>query len=599
MAAPSSNRAGRWAWWEVLAGLAVSAVPVWLLFERGANFYYDWHNHQWLVGYFGEHLRSQGTLPEVLNTTAAVGMPQPVFYGFLLYPGLGVLSAVLGASLALRAGIALTLVAQYFAVYLAGRKLGAPRAMSLVVAASVAWSVHSLTNLYNRAALTEFFAVAFLNIAVALGVAAMAETSSPRERLAGGWLAMLAAVLTVGAHPPTALVSAGLFAVLVPLALVELGRRNGGGGRNLRWLGVGAGLGVVALAPWLYANLQYRGGLGIVGKYRDFSYSVDHIDAVGARFSPWPPDLWRRTASEVGATPYVEAPLQFALLLLAGWNLLVWWRAAGGRPEGSRREERWLLRLAGVGGAWFGLTLLLSLVPAVGGAFRFLAPYVQFATRFVSHANLGLLVVVLATGGLVTGCGGDGRFRRGNAVVMAVAFAAALAAGVIKLRHGASVREAGGEPQYAWSGARAALVTAGKADAAGDYAVLKALPQLTPQTVARARPVALPVGERGDAFGRVGEARITLAAPGWVITNLVAFPWNRVTVNGREEPGTRYAANEYRLALHLPAGLQVIAWRWQPDPVWRGLVLAARWALLALGAGAVLLVVRAPRPHSR
>ena len=107
--------------------------------------------------------------------------------------------------------------------------------------------------------------------------------------------------------------------------------------------------------------------------------------------------------------------------------------------------------------------------------------------------------------------------------------------------------------------------------------------------------MALPVGVRGDTFGQVGEARIALAAPGWVITNVVAFPWNRVTVNGREVPVVQRAAQEYRLALNLPAGNQVIAWQWQPDPVWRWLAVASRWALVALLIAALVFVVRAVR----
>ncbi len=595
IAAGSGTEADRWAWWEVLAGLAVSLVPCGLLLEPGANFYYDWHNHQWLVGYWGEHLRAHLRLPEVLNAAGAIAMPQPVFYGFLLYPCLGLLSALLGASLALRVGIALTFAAQFCAVYFAGRSSRTPRGVSLVVAAAVTWSVHSLTNLYNRAALTEFFAVAFFNIAVAAGVAALAPTATARGRLTCGWLAIVFAVLTVGSHPPTALVGAGLIAMLVPLAIREFRRSGGKDHGAFRRVVVGVGLGAVVVAPWVYANLHFRADLGIVGKYTDFSFSLDHIDAVGARFSPVPPDVFRAAPGPayVG-TPYVEAPLHFALLLVVGWNFLLLQRA-GGSWRGASRAEQSAAWLAGVGGAWFVGTLLLSLSPGLANAFRWLAPYVQFGTRFVSQANLGLLLVVLATGFLVAARGGYGRHRRGTGVLVAVSLAIALVAVVIKLKHGAAVRERGGEPQYAWRGERAALITAGRTDAAGDYAVVKKLPQLTPKTVETAHQVALPVGREGEAFGRVGAARIELAAPGWVITNVVAFPWSIVTVDGREVPVERRAAHEHRLALNLPAGPHVIEWQWRPESAWRWLNIASRWGFVALLAGAAYLAVRAPK----
>src|SRR5687768_8623901 len=83
---PACRRAGGF-------GLAL-AIPVLLLFDLTANFYYDWHNHQWLVGYFGEYFRRHWAMPETLSVAGAIGMPQPVFYGFLLYPCLGLISAV-------------------------------------------------------------------------------------------------------------------------------------------------------------------------------------------------------------------------------------------------------------------------------------------------------------------------------------------------------------------------------------------------------------------------------------------------------------------------------------------------------------------------
>ena len=79
------------AWW-----------PLVLLGDLGANFYYDWHNHQWFVGYFGEYFRQHGAMPQVLNAAQITAMPQPIFYGWLFYPTLGFVSAVTGAALALR-----------------------------------------------------------------------------------------------------------------------------------------------------------------------------------------------------------------------------------------------------------------------------------------------------------------------------------------------------------------------------------------------------------------------------------------------------------------------------------------------------------------
>jgi hypothetical protein len=466
------------------------------------------------------------------------------------------------------------------------------------VAAAVTWSVHGLTNLYNRAALTEFFAVALLTTAVACAALAIAGATSRRGRRAAVWLAVGFAVLAAGTHPPTALVGLGLIAGLALVGGIAWRRREGGVKLG-RGLAVAAVLGVVTLAPWIYANLRLQGELGIVGKYRNFSFSLDHIDAAWARFSPVPPDLFWAKAGAPGDTPYVEAPLQMTLLLVLGWNVGLLWRRREGGAAGEEAALRWL---AALGLGWFMLLLTLSLSPAVAAAFRWLAPYVQFATRFVGHANQGLLLAVLATIGLVAARGGYATWRLGTAGVAALAVGLAGAAAILKLQHGARVRERGGEPQFAWRGDRSALVTAGKADAAGDYAVLRRLPQLTPQVVAAAQRAALPVGARGAEFGRVGETRVTLATEGWVITNVVVYPWSQILVDGREVPRERRAAHEYRLALRLPAGEHRLEWVWRPDPGWRALGVAAcgsGWLLLLLTAGFAARAARESGPTRR
>ncbi|MBM3852228.1 MAG: hypothetical protein FJ399_03640, partial [Verrucomicrobia bacterium] len=463
----SGGPPARLEWWEWGAATAAILAPCWLLIEPGANFYYDWHNHQWLVGYFGEYVRAHLAFPETLSAAGAVGMPQPVFYGFLLYPLLGLMAAAVGAGWAIRLGVVLALAAEFLSVYCAGRIVSRHRGVALATAAAVTWSVHGLTNLYNRAALTEFFAVAFLNAAVACGVCALAGGVTLRGRSTAGGLAVLLAVLTVGAHPATALVACGLVVVLAAIGWRELGRLGAGGVAARLWAVVAAVLGVVAVAPWVYANLCWQGELGVVGKYRALSFSLDRIDAPWARFSPLPPDVFRPDGGAPGETPYVEAPLPMTLLLLAGWNLVQLWRARGNDQAGGAGAPGLWRWLAVVGGLWFAGMLALSLSPEAAGWCRFLAPYVQFATRLVSHANLGLLIVVLATAGLVAATGGYARWGRRTSVVAGALLVVAGVALVLKLRHGAAVRERGGEPQYAWRGERAALVTAGKTDAAG------------------------------------------------------------------------------------------------------------------------------------
>ncbi|MDP3073404.1 MAG: hypothetical protein Q8N18_24140 [Opitutaceae bacterium] len=562
----------------LVAGVAVTLRP---LFDPGVNFYYDWHIHQWLVGWFGEYFRQHGAMPEFLSVSGAVGMPQPVFYGLLLYPSLGTISAVTGAALAIRMGAAAALLMQASAVYLGCRATIGHRGLSVAVALSVTWSIHAMTNLYNRAALPEFFAVVLLSASVGFCTAAIRR----KYQSLGLWLGGMCGILAVGSHPPTALVAAGFVLPLAGLGWLALARRGLNRG-ELATLCAVAAFGLAIMAPWVLANVRHSAELGVVGKYRTLSYSPERVDAPESRFNPLPYDpLIAAGGSMAEGTPYVEAPVHIsvgilAIVLLArAWRLRVWQGWAGG--------------FALLGLAWFGLMLTLSMSSAAGRAFGFLAPYVQFGTRFVSQANLGLLVAVLALGALTRTRGGAAPARFAPAALACSLILLALAGAIAKWPHVAAVATPGGEAHFAWGGERSALIAQASSDPAGDYATTRRMLQLAPLTANGAVQVNFPVGAVGGKFGVIGDVTVETPAAGWVITNAVVYPWSKVLINGAPPPREATAANEYRLAVRLPAGRHRLTWAWQPDPVWRVLTAVSRFSLIAMGVIALAWTARA------
>ena len=104
-----------------LALAVVALAPLVLLFDLRAWFYADWDINLWLVGYYGEYFKGHGHMPGAVNIASAVGISAPVFYGYLLYPALGLVSAGLGAAWALRVGIVLLVAFQCYALLCAGR----------------------------------------------------------------------------------------------------------------------------------------------------------------------------------------------------------------------------------------------------------------------------------------------------------------------------------------------------------------------------------------------------------------------------------------------------------------------------------------------
>jgi hypothetical protein len=571
--------------WAIPACALAALLPTVLLWNADATFYYDWHNHEWFTAYFGEYFRQHRVFPQCISSAAAVGMAQPIFYGWLLYPMLGFVAALTGAAVALRIAVAGVLLLQQLSVYAAARTCGWTPWRSAALGAMLSWAVYPLTNLYNRGALTEFFAVAFLDSALMFGIAAT-RCAGPRMHVYV-LLSVIFAAIGAGSHPPTALMG-GVFVALLCLgalvrAVVCRELRLDLAGSFLAYGSVAS----LLLAPWIYSNLIFRDQIYIVAKLVRFKFFPDRTDCIAGRLMPFPYDVMSGAGPTAVSTPYAEAQIALPIVLVLLASL-------------------WICRRRGVRGlngpavtcliclAWLLFTVAISLSPALSDAFAFLAPYIQFPTRWVSHSNLAAITAVVVVGSCCAAVSDRSRQRLLSGVVGA---AALLAFGgvLVKLRHAAFVRELQPEARYAFrSSHRPEIVTKGRADAAVDYATVKSLPQLLPEVAARAQQLSFPVGATGAAFGRVGEAEVTLGTEKWVVTNGVIFPWARVTVDGRPAASFRQAAVDHRLALRLPPGRHLLQWSWQPDPMWLGLRQAAGWAIPAL---AILLVANAIGTH--
>ena len=150
----------------IIVGLLASLLASALLLDLRTMFYVDWNNHLWLIEYFGEsikHLR----IPDVMNTKQLVGMPITLFYAQKFYVLAGMLSAFLGSAVTVRIMVFMVFLLQFFQVYRAAMKTGAQGKISLCLAVMMTWAIYPLTNLYNRSAIPEFFAVVFLTCSLA------------------------------------------------------------------------------------------------------------------------------------------------------------------------------------------------------------------------------------------------------------------------------------------------------------------------------------------------------------------------------------------------------------------------------------------------
>ncbi|MGH7995574.1 MAG: hypothetical protein ACREFX_04400, partial [Opitutaceae bacterium] len=415
-------------------------------------------------------------------------------------------------------------------------------------------------------------------------------------------------VLSCGSHPPTAVLAAvfafGVGAVVLLAAIV--GRVRWGAARGaLSGAALAGLLGLAALAPWLRL-------LSGVGRHLDsypmgsgsIQYYAERCDSWLGRFCPIPYDAlsWKRGTDGV-QTPYLEAPLCIGLLLIIGWQGWVWLRGRrGGRPPAPAGAGLWDAAAGPLffGSAlWFAALTLLSLPLSWSSRLNPLGPYLQFAYRMVAHANAALLLAVFAAGGWLAARGAFEARRRGQRLVAAMALVLSACALLVKLPHGRAIESFDESAKYLPGGPVGEIVSQGDGWLDPLYAATGRFRKLAPAELARARALRFPVGAGPADFGDVGTVDFDQPTAGWAVTNLVAFPWSRVVVDGRRW-GALGVGPDRRLALWLPAGRSVVRWWWRPDPVWAALYRLSRPALaILLSLSFVWAALAAGRLHRR
>lgn len=549
--------------------LAIVLLPCVMLFPYHIDFYYDWCNHTWIVGYCGEYFRTHGEMPVVLNTPTIGGMTHMVFYGNLLYHGLGLFAAFIDPEIVVRVAAIAAMALQFLVVRRAAVQLTARSGMATAIACLVTWAIYPLTNLYNRAALTEFFAGALLTCAICewfVFLAAETKLTTLRSALLVGLYGTLAA----GIHPITALIG-GVFAVAL-LILFRLSDRAVAWKFRVQALAAAGALAVVVLLPWLYAVGRYRSRLNI-GKPENATAFFDgvvlelkdSIDWWVTRLFPVPFDSRTLENEAEVSTPFLDAQLNLSLLIVAGAFVWLAWRVL--RNSQWRRDAVWLA-------VPVTLTVFCLAMSMFSGLYNWLPFFknVQFMYRFIGHANNAALVTIFAAM-LVAA-------RRRNSLAsginlepsaVLICFALTLSgAGVIdKLVH-ATV----GHMDWDRS-----LVTLPKTFySKHDYVMATYYPPMTaPEEEVHRLP--FPYDPLAD-FGRYQPLTVELEKPGYVVPQVVPFVWNRFYLDGQLIPiRSALVRDSFGFGLAVPAGKHVIEHRFEPDQTWRVLQIASRVAL--------------------
>jgi hypothetical protein len=528
-----------------------------MLVDPSGSFYADWFVHLWLIAYHGAFFFHHGYFPEVIHTQQAVGMCDPAFYGRLPYVLVGGISAFIGPDLAARVAFFASLLLQFLEVWTAVRVFAKEKPLvATTVATLVCWTTYPLSNLFQRSSVWEFVAVCFLTSAVCrLFRLSIAEWGREYWSCALG-IALYWSVAMLS-HPITAMLgSVFLLALWVPMVICVSNRR-----RLMLASGAIFLLVSTAVTPWAYMIARFKSSLRI-DQPKSGGLALFPFDEWWVRL--WPTPLDPRTTlagvKEV-STPYLDTQINVALLVLAMSVIFLGLCARKADRAAGRAAGGWLRRYAWANGVIAAGVLSVAFAFSVDSSLAAKVPpplsSAQFACRLVTYCNLAILTLVLSVLVLVK--------RRPRLVVSYICFGTlgvALAGLTIKYIHISAVMN----HASSWQTEKEVLRLPGEFYGLGDFSVIRTVPELE-----TARPI-LPVTfapSEGKQFGEVTEAvEVSVDRESALATNVVVFPWNQITVDGRVVPKAELRRRGVFFSAVVAPGRHRVKYRFVPDSIW-------------------------------
>ena len=561
--------------WMASIPLAIVALPLLPMLDLSRSFNGDWLNHGWLMNYYGHYLWHHHRFPRAVNTNTTVGQALPAFYGHFLYAIGGVFSSVLGGDLAIRVTLGLTLLAQCLVVRHTFRKATGDLRLANIAAALVCWSIYSLTNLLNRGAITEFFAVGMLTCAICFLLNLTIESEPKLKRVWTVGIALAYSLATI--HPITALFGGMLLGVIWIVAFVAAFDR--------RTLVAAAALCAPAvalvLAPWAYAMARYGSSLRVALRSAGTMLKYGAFDVLASRLAPFPIDVRSLGVGAKIDPPYLDTQLSVPLLILAAGGTLLLWRRAQRVPP-----------LAWLGWIVLIAALLLSISPGLVKPLAFLLNRLEFAYRLVSYQNLGLLLVLFAT---ALALKGERWLVSAGWIALAIGGVSCLE----KLTHGAMSPQpaaiADAEPK--------ALTIPYTFYADDDYTTELGGHDSGPGP---RQPANFHVAG-GARFGAVDPLEINTDAPVTLALNVSPFPANYLVLDGQlidpaglKLDGTpldrvHFTRQTNHILLPVGPGRHRIEYRFEPGAVWLALRAISEIALAGLTLAFTILAWRSRR----
>lgn len=502
-----------------LAGLVPCGL---LLLFPDKTYSVDWLHSVWQVGVFQDCLKNQLSFPHVYLTENALGLPFPIFYGYLLYPVLGLLSLLFSPQGAIICLVFLTYQTLAFSTYFAAFKQTKQKFLSFFLTGSVLFSLYPLTNLYQRSALPEFFATQFLFIAFSLLLLYWKERTK-----FFAYASVFFLTLSGGSHPLTLLFGFPCYFLLGFLVFKVFQKRDRLSLRSQLPLLLYS---LLVLSAWIYATFRFRADFPVVTG-TSLQYFLG-LDSVWGRLLPIPYDYKQRVFHGMNGVPDLHAPVSLGLLLYCFLILRVQNRRFGRHLKMALTASSFLAVFFFLGSTWAGFDSRLH--------YSFLS-IAQFAYRFATYINFSLLVFCYLIPSVAL-----------NRTIKLVG------SGVLLLSlTGAIWKQVQMKDYFPLPTDKSAYqnpkVLPSTFYGRNDYAVAKELPTITPST-----PLVLPID--GSPLDFILEKNKIYG------TNVALFPWNQILTDAPLIDSQ--SGGNLNIASPFPSRLFTLQYVFVPNPLW-------------------------------
>ncbi len=564
-------------WGFYAASAAAIALPCLPLLDLNSIFAVDWPNQVWLANYVASFLSERHAFPDVIHTFSLIGMPYPVFYGYLFFPIVGVLSYFWNADLTVRFIAVCLFALQFFLICKLACRVTRDRLSGFCIATFVTWAIYPMTNLYNRGAIPEFFATGLLVCAAAIWFFVL-DAQDKLTRFTLSNLFVLLFVISAGSHPITALYGATFLAILV---VTTLWIRRAKIQELILPLSIPLLLGIASLLPWVMATTRFAPQMALAASFKHVGYYYRSLDSLYARMMPFPVETKsykHKLLDDHAVTPHLDSQINSPLLLLFLACLVEVYR------RGAIRNKRAVVAVsifAALTAVMIWASITKGTLDKLGHNFR----TIQFAYRMVTYINISMLIGIVLCFWRNDRKLQILRNRRALVALLVLSFVGLS----IKLHHAQlAMVHSNLELARTMTFTTALLKMPDSFYGSDAYTITNLFPEVTPDKVALQHNC--PFEPSSDVFG---EVKAVVSPIGIVQTNIQQFPWNHVIADGAE---VERLEHDHRIALDIPKSIE-LRYQFLPEPSWAqarnlSLLVFFVWLVTTKVTGLILLCQR-------